>query len=114
MTEAEAAAEVGKTVRTLRKWRQQRIGPPFAYFGRTVEVSPPDLPGTFQVKSGDARPWALPQSEFVRNEIGPITDVEVGDQALLSIAWGRATNMITLKDSQPPTLLHRLQAERLS
>ena len=36
MSEAEAAAEVGKTVRTLRQWRKRREGPPYAHFGRTV------------------------------------------------------------------------------
>ena len=44
MTEEETAAEVGKTVRTIRKWRQKRVGPPFAYFGRTVKYHRP----TFQ------------------------------------------------------------------
>ena len=41
MSEAEAAAEVDKAVRTLRKWRQKRIGPPYAYFGRTVKYHRP-------------------------------------------------------------------------
>ena len=41
MSEAEASAEVDKTVRTLRKWRQKRIGPPYAYFGRTVKYHSP-------------------------------------------------------------------------
>jgi hypothetical protein len=36
MGEAEAAAEVHKTIRTLRQWRKKRIGPPYAFFGRTV------------------------------------------------------------------------------
>jgi len=36
MSEAEAAAEVHKTIRTLRQWRKKRIGPPYAFFGRTV------------------------------------------------------------------------------
>jgi hypothetical protein len=36
LTEAEAAAEVDKSVRTLRQWRKRRIGPPYALFGRTV------------------------------------------------------------------------------
>jgi hypothetical protein len=36
MSEAEAAAEVHKTVRTLRDWRKRRQGPPYAYFGRTI------------------------------------------------------------------------------
>jgi hypothetical protein len=36
MSEAEAAAEVHKTVRTLRQWRKKRQGPPYAFFGRTV------------------------------------------------------------------------------
>jgi hypothetical protein len=35
MTEAEAAAEAKKTVRTLRLWRKRGIGPPYTYFGRT-------------------------------------------------------------------------------
>ena len=36
LSEDEAASFVGKTIRTLRQWRQKREGPPFAYFGRTV------------------------------------------------------------------------------
>jgi len=36
MSEDEAAAFVGKTIRTLRQWRQKREGPPYAFFGRTV------------------------------------------------------------------------------
>jgi hypothetical protein len=36
MSEQEAAAEVHKTVRTLRQWRKKREGPPYAFFGRTV------------------------------------------------------------------------------
>ena len=36
MSEAEAATEVHKTVRTLRQWRKKRQGPPYAFFGRTV------------------------------------------------------------------------------
>jgi Helix-turn-helix domain len=41
MTEAEAAAEVKKTVRTLRQWRKRREGPPYAFFGRTVRYHRP-------------------------------------------------------------------------
>jgi hypothetical protein len=37
LSEEEAAAAVGKTVRTLRQWRRRRIGPPYTYFGRTVK-----------------------------------------------------------------------------
>jgi hypothetical protein len=37
LSEGEAAAAVGKTVRTLRQWRRRRIGPPYTYFGRTVK-----------------------------------------------------------------------------
>jgi len=28
-------------VRTLREWRKRRIGPPYAYFGRTVRYHRP-------------------------------------------------------------------------
>ena len=41
MSEAEAAAEIRKTVRTLRDWRKRRTGPPYAYFGRTVRYHRP-------------------------------------------------------------------------
>jgi len=43
LTEQEAAAALRKSVRTLRKWRGQRIGPPYAYFGRTVRYRKPAL-----------------------------------------------------------------------
>jgi hypothetical protein len=33
MSEAELAAELDKDVRTLQRWRQLRIGPPFAMNG---------------------------------------------------------------------------------
>ena len=36
LSEDEAAAALGKSVRTLRKWRHQRIGPPYTFFGKTV------------------------------------------------------------------------------
>jgi hypothetical protein len=35
LNEAEAAAAVKKSVRTLRDWRRKGIGPPYAFFGRT-------------------------------------------------------------------------------
>ena len=41
MSEAEAAAEIAKTVRTLRQWRRRRIGPPYSHFGRTVRYHRP-------------------------------------------------------------------------
>jgi hypothetical protein len=41
MSEAEAAAEIGKTVRTLRQWRRRRTGPPYAHFGRSVKYHRP-------------------------------------------------------------------------
>src|SRR5262245_56720060 len=40
-SEQEAAAELGKTVRTLRKWRRERKGPPYTYFGKTVRYRKP-------------------------------------------------------------------------
>jgi helix-turn-helix protein len=41
MTEAEAAAAVKKSVRTLRVWRKRGLGPPYAFFGRTVRYRKP-------------------------------------------------------------------------
>ena len=32
-----------KSVRTLRKWRGQGVGPPYAYFGRTIRYRKPAL-----------------------------------------------------------------------
>ena len=48
MTEAEAAAEVHKTVRTLRQWRRRRTGPPYAFFGRTVRYHRPTFSEFFK------------------------------------------------------------------
>jgi len=48
MTEAEAAAEVKKTVRTLRQWRKRREGPPYAFFGRTVRYHRPTFAEFFK------------------------------------------------------------------
>ena len=36
LTEEETAAELRKKVRTVRRWRTDGIGPPYAQFGRTV------------------------------------------------------------------------------
>jgi hypothetical protein len=35
LSEQEAAAAIKKSIRTLRDWRRKRIGPPYAFFGRT-------------------------------------------------------------------------------
>ena len=35
-SEAETAEELGVSVRTLRKWRQLRIGPPWTAVGRQI------------------------------------------------------------------------------
>jgi hypothetical protein len=43
MSEEEAAAEVGKTVRTLRQWRKRGVGPPYVRIGRTVKYRRPAL-----------------------------------------------------------------------
>jgi hypothetical protein len=40
-SEQEAAAAVHKSVRTLRKWRYQRVGPPYAFFGKTIRYHKP-------------------------------------------------------------------------
>jgi len=37
LTEEEMAAALHKSVRTLRKWRHRRVGPPYTHFGRTVK-----------------------------------------------------------------------------
>jgi hypothetical protein len=37
LSEAEAAREINKSVRTLRGWRRKKKGPPYAFFGRTVK-----------------------------------------------------------------------------
>ena len=37
--EAEAAAELDKSTRTLRDWRRQGKGPPYALFGRTIKYN---------------------------------------------------------------------------
>ena len=43
LSEDEAAAALGKSVRTLRKWRHQRIGPPYTLFGKTIRYRGPTL-----------------------------------------------------------------------
>jgi hypothetical protein len=43
LTEQETADAVGKTVRTLRQWRRRGVGPPYAYFGRTIKYRKPAL-----------------------------------------------------------------------
>lgn len=34
-SEAELAKEINKSLRTVRKWREQKIGPPYAMLGKT-------------------------------------------------------------------------------
>jgi hypothetical protein len=41
LSEEEAAAAAGKTVRTLRQWRRRGVGPPYVFFGRTVRYRKP-------------------------------------------------------------------------
>ena len=48
MSEAEAAAEVKKTIRTLRDWRKRRVGPPYSYFGWTVRYHRPTFAEHFK------------------------------------------------------------------
>jgi len=39
LNEEETAAELGKTVRTLRSWRTLGIGPPYVMFGRNARYN---------------------------------------------------------------------------
>jgi hypothetical protein len=48
MSEQEAAAEINKSVRTLRQWRKERQGPPYAFFGRTVRYHRPTFTEHFK------------------------------------------------------------------
>jgi hypothetical protein len=48
LSEQETAAEIRKTVRTLRQWRKKRQGPPYAFFGRTVRYHRPTLLDFYQ------------------------------------------------------------------
>jgi hypothetical protein len=41
LSEQEAADAVHKSVRTLRQWRRKGVGPPYAFFGRTVRYRKP-------------------------------------------------------------------------
>jgi hypothetical protein len=50
LSEKEAAAEVRKTVRTLRAWRKRREGPPYAYFGRTIRYHRPAFINFFKAR----------------------------------------------------------------
>jgi hypothetical protein len=43
LSEAETAAEIKVSVRTLRSWRKRGIGPPYAYFGRAIKYNKPTL-----------------------------------------------------------------------
>jgi len=39
LSEPEMAAELGRTTRTLARWRHMRIGPPFIMNGREIKYS---------------------------------------------------------------------------
>ena len=63
LSEEETAAAVQKTVRTLRAWRSKRIGPPYAYFGRTVKYRKSALSEHYQAVEVDpARRRLAPNS----------------------------------------------------
>jgi hypothetical protein len=55
LSEQDTAAALHKTKRTLRKWRRRGIGPPYAYFGRTVRYHKSSL-----------------EEHFRQNEITPV------------------------------------------
>jgi hypothetical protein len=48
--EAEAAAELDKSVRTLRDWRRRGKGPPYALFGRTIKYNRQTLAEHYKAK----------------------------------------------------------------
>jgi predicted site-specific integrase-resolvase len=39
LSEADTAKEIGVSVRTLRKWRREGVGPPYANFGRAIKYN---------------------------------------------------------------------------
>ena len=39
INEAETAAAIGVSVRTLRQWRRKGEGPPYAHFGRAIKYN---------------------------------------------------------------------------
>jgi hypothetical protein len=39
LSERDAAAEIGKSVRTLRTWRRKGEGSPYAHFGRSIKYN---------------------------------------------------------------------------
>jgi len=43
LSEKEAAAAIGKSLRTLRQWRRCGLGPPYVLFGRTVRYRKPSF-----------------------------------------------------------------------
>jgi hypothetical protein len=61
LSEREAAAEIGKSTRTLRVWRRKRIGPPYAMFGRTIKYRKLALVEHF--RAAEIRP-RKPRSNF--------------------------------------------------
>jgi transposase len=71
LSEREAAAEIGKSTRTLRVWRRKRIGPPYTMFGRTVKYRKPALVEHFRkaeitparARPRPGRPRKAPKSE---------------------------------------------------
>jgi hypothetical protein len=52
--EAETAEELNVSLRTLRKWRQLRVGPPYAKVGRQVHYS--DEGRTAWLKANEVQP----------------------------------------------------------
>jgi len=40
LTEAQLADELGRSVRTIQRWRAQRVGPPFIRLGREIRYRP--------------------------------------------------------------------------
>ena len=62
--EAETAEELNVSLRTLRKWRQLRVGPPYIKVGRQVHYS--DEGRTAWLKANEVQP-------ITRREVQPAT-----------------------------------------
>lgn len=61
-SEVEAAAELGVTSRTMRSWRQKRIGPAWTEVGRTI----------FYSRAGITRWLSAKEVDPVRNKRGGV------------------------------------------
>jgi hypothetical protein len=99
MSEKETAAQAGKTVRTLRQWRRQGKGPPYAHFGRTIKYR----------RTSYEEHYRASEINPVRNKVSNKRGKKAAEEAGLTGRSAQAGRLINTKVSKG-TLTRRQRA----